>query len=338
MLNVTSDKGAIRIGPRFTVSFLRTLRIPDDRRTYPLPPGFGTFPLLKVEDYLDRVPSLWREQGGVFIPLYQREALWLGFRAASWKPNAVKIAVGGVNAISGELNGEGLHVGPQNYIVCPDQPWLDGIHAGHGSVRQFVAMPLGLGYTVEASVTGEETFGGIQVTVFEPKPGKFPDQPPANPDSGPTRFAKPRNGSVQMGLGAGGVMKQKIYSDPYNIDTWDQDNYGCIFIHIVNSLWFQEITGTEPPPAPIDAKTYTEWGLPWFDLYDEARKNLAPTERLTRVKTVSARDAERGEPTENDDSFEIPESQVKKLRPKDSAGKNRQPSLPDAAEQTRKRK
>jgi len=41
-----------------------------------------------------------------------------------------------------------------------------------------------------------------------------------------------------MGLGAGGSMKQKIYPDPYGIETWDQDNYGRIFIHIINSSEF----------------------------------------------------------------------------------------------------
>ena len=39
-------------------------------------------------------------------------------------------------------------------------------------------MPLGMGYTVEAQVTGEETFGGIQILVYEPRAGRFPDQPP----------------------------------------------------------------------------------------------------------------------------------------------------------------
>ena len=37
----------------------------------------------------------------------------------------------------------------QNYCVLPKQPWLDGINYGDGYIRQFVAMPLGKGYTVE---------------------------------------------------------------------------------------------------------------------------------------------------------------------------------------------
>lgn len=38
-------------GARLTVEFQRTLRIPDDGRTYPLPPGLGRFPLQHVDDF-----------------------------------------------------------------------------------------------------------------------------------------------------------------------------------------------------------------------------------------------------------------------------------------------
>ena len=46
------------------------------------PPASGPFPVGRVEDFADRVPESWREEGGVFLPMYQREALWLGFEAA----------------------------------------------------------------------------------------------------------------------------------------------------------------------------------------------------------------------------------------------------------------
>lgn len=337
MLNVTINKEIISIGERFGISFQRTLRIPDDERIYPLPPGLGRLPVLKVEDYLDRVPPKWREQGGAFIPMYQREALWLGFHAASWKPNAVKIAVGEINAISGEPYDEAFHSNPQNYVVCPDQPWLDGIHTGHGAVRQFVAMPLGFGYTVEASMTGSENVGGIQIKVFEPRSGKFPDNPPAQLDTGPIRTAMPKPSGIKiMGIGAGGVMKQKIYPDPYGIEVWDSDNYGQVFIHIINSEDFFHITGSKPPPTPIDAKTYTKYGLPWFDLYDEAKGDVAPSELFTKLKTISARDTERGEAIQTDTSFEVLESQIKKLGNDDSRANDHQPGPPDSRENSSK--
>ncbi len=53
MLEVKVEHNAIQIGDRFSVSFQRTLRIPDDGKTYPLPPGLGEFPICKVDDYAD---------------------------------------------------------------------------------------------------------------------------------------------------------------------------------------------------------------------------------------------------------------------------------------------
>ena len=138
------------------MSFQRTLRIPDDDSIYPLPPGLGKFPIFRIEDFENRVPAQWKEHGGVFIPMYQREALWLNFDGAYWRPNAIKVAVGKIDAISGKRLHRRLNRTWQNYLVCPDQPWLDGINAGKGYIRQFVAMPLGMGYTVEGQLTGKE--------------------------------------------------------------------------------------------------------------------------------------------------------------------------------------
>jgi hypothetical protein len=312
MLPVDISEDKIRIGERFAVSLHRTLRVPDDGNTYPLPPGLGTFPLFRVDDYRDRLPPEISERGGVFVPMYQREALWLGFHGAPWKPNAVLVAAGGINVLSGEADSARLSGNPQNYLVCPDQPWLDGIHTAQGSVRQFVAMPLGLGYTVEASLTGAETRGGIRLTVFEPKPGRFPDSPPPRHDEGPVRMAGLGMGG-RMGLGAGGAIRQKIYPDAYGLDTWDATNSGEVLVHLVDSARFQEITGIAPPGTPIDAKTYTDHGLPWLDLYDETRGDIAPAEEFLKVKTVSARDAELGEATTGEDRFAVPESQIRKI-------------------------
>jgi hypothetical protein len=53
----------------------------------------------------------------------------------------------------------------QDYVVNPNQKWLDGIATTTGKVRQFFAMPTGSGYSVEAQVTGKEIIGGIQFEV-----------------------------------------------------------------------------------------------------------------------------------------------------------------------------
>ena len=323
MLEVTLKHDNLVFGEGFALNFQRTLRIPDDGKTYPLPPGLGKFPVCKVEDYKERVPETWAEHGGVFIPMYQREALWISFRPRYWKPNAVKVAVGKVNAVSGKLWDETLQPEENDYLVCPPQPWLDGINAGEGYIRQFVAMPLGMGYTVEAQVTGEEKFGGIQILVYEPKPGRFPDQPP--PEVARREFdgmlyaaapamARPAGGA-EMGLAAGGKMRQKIYPDPHGIDTWDPENHKRIYVHIVNSMMYREITGNEPPPTPVTAKTYAQYGLPWFDLYDDKLGNLSAPDALKKVKTVKEKDEEKGFTSQQDDEpVEVPEDKVIKYK------------------------
>jgi hypothetical protein len=89
MLEITVKNNAIDFGKHFSLNFQRTLRIPDDGKTYPLPPGLDEFPVCKVDDYISRVPETWKEHGGVFIPMYQREALWINFRGVYLRPNAV---------------------------------------------------------------------------------------------------------------------------------------------------------------------------------------------------------------------------------------------------------
>lgn len=323
MLSVSVDGDRIRFGERFSLSFQRTLRIPDDGKIYPLPPGLGNFPVRWVEDYATRAPAAWREWGGVFIPMYQREALWLAFDGAYWKPNAVKIGVGRINAVSGEAWDAALHAAPQDYLVCPPQPWLDGINAGEDTIRQFVAMPLGGGYTVEAQLSGKEEYGGIQVLVYEPKAGRFPDapspepvrdyQPPFGPEADFISEAAPARA---MGLGAGGRMEQKIYPDAYGVGTWALDNYGELFVHIVNSEQYQSITGEPAPPSPVSARTYTTCGLPWFELYDEQLDDVAPADKLVGVKSLAEQDREKGlGPSPEDEEFDVEPGQVKQIKP-----------------------
>ena len=58
----------------------------------------------------------------------------------------------------------------QDYMVVPQQKWLDGIATEEGRVRQFVSVPTTSGYSVEAQITGQSIMGGIQFEVTPQKP------------------------------------------------------------------------------------------------------------------------------------------------------------------------
>lgn len=122
-------RDSLLLGP-VRVTFQRTLRIPETG-LHPLPPGLGRFPLRRVEDYPDTAPAEWLARGGIMLPIYQREAMWLSFD--SDQPTALQVGVGKVCAVSGLPWIERLIGDPQNYVALPRQPWLDGINAGRGS-------------------------------------------------------------------------------------------------------------------------------------------------------------------------------------------------------------
>ncbi|KAI1112423.1 hypothetical protein F5Y14DRAFT_272517 [Nemania sp. NC0429] len=158
------------------IRFKRTIRVPDnaEQAAY-LPPGLGDFSLFKVGDYATNLPlPMATRRGGVFFPIYQREAMWIDFAAE--RPFMIKIYAGGVNVVSGK-HGAGTASTPrangQDYVVVPGQRWLDGFAVAPGVVRQFVAMPMGAGYSVEAQLTGEEVVGGLLFEITPSMPAKL---------------------------------------------------------------------------------------------------------------------------------------------------------------------
>jgi hypothetical protein len=125
------------------------------------------------------------------------------------------------------------------------------------------------------------------------------------------RAASPSLAGAEMGIAAGGRMEQQIYPDPHGTDTWNNDSYGRVYVHIVNSAMFEQITGRKPPATPVTAQTYAQHGYPWFDLYDEHLGDVELSETLANVKSVSEMDDEHGfGPQQDDSTVEIPNGQV----------------------------
>lgn len=53
------------------ISLQRTIRVPDNAKTYNLPPDMGEFPVYNVSDFASKLPASLVEKGGVFIPIYR---------------------------------------------------------------------------------------------------------------------------------------------------------------------------------------------------------------------------------------------------------------------------
>ena len=286
------------------IEFQRTLRIPDDDKDYPLPPGLGSFPLRHVDDFSQTISKSWIKHGGIVFPMYQSEAMWINFngrhdsRRGTAYPFAVKIAAGKINAITGEKWEDETNQTDQNYCVVPGQPWLDGYCVEKGVIRQFVAIPLGAGYTAEEQITGTSEFGGLQIQVFPMRREIFEKRFPLReeePELGIRFMMDDCAAPYGMGLAPGGRMKQEIKSDPYDQEDWDLGNTSRCFVHIENSMVWQSITGSQPPFPPPTAKSYSDAGLPWFDWYDENSAPLSGSMTLSNLKSVAKMGAEKGE-------------------------------------------
>lgn len=137
--------------------------------------------------------------------------MWIHFHTEEQKKFAIRLYVGGVNGLSGESSEGGmasilrrmnLENRRQDYLVLPEQLWLDGIATAPGVVSQFVATEMApqkersqesrnsraskqrdassspsphgdatSGASIEWQVTGRDEVGGLQLQIipaFEP--------------------------------------------------------------------------------------------------------------------------------------------------------------------------
>jgi hypothetical protein len=279
----------------FSIDFQRTLRIPDSDQTYPLPPGLGSFPLRHVEDHKDKLPAQTTSRGGVILPMWQAEAMWLYFsnRGPGWDldfPVAIKVAAGKINAVTGEAWRTGLHRDPQDYMVSPDQPWLDGFAIEKDVIRQFVAMPLGDGYAVEEQVSGEAEWGGLQISVAPLKADVWKAMR-AEWEQQKSRVFEDARACLEplasMGLAAGGRMHQDIEPDPFDLADWDFAAADRVFVTLVHAKDWKKITGEAAPNQPPTAKEYSQAGLPWFEHYGKGQSALPGSVKLAGVKSLA---------------------------------------------------
>ncbi|GKT91581.1 integral membrane protein [Colletotrichum tofieldiae] len=159
-----------------SITFQRTLRLPEDGKSHGTSAFLGSFPLFAAEEHASKLPPAMKSKGGIFFPMFQRESLAIAFsprnehvRAGYLEHDkdrfAIKVYAGSINCLSGRTASETDDDIRTDYIVSPGQARLDGYRSADGSIRQFVAMPLGWNYSAEHQITGHEFIGGIQLKI-----------------------------------------------------------------------------------------------------------------------------------------------------------------------------
>lgn len=98
-----------------------------------------------------------------------------------------------------------------------------------------------------------------------------------------------------MGLAAGGKMRQQVFEDnEFNVTDWDLEHGSRVFVHLVNSMVWQQITGQAPPQPPLTAAQYSAHGYPWYDYWDAEAKGLKGTKKTAGLKSVAQLEKEKG--------------------------------------------
>lgn len=255
---------------RCSIIFQRTLRVPEDSDSYPVPPGLGRFSLERIDDYRDGVPAAWAK-GGAFLPMYQSEALLVIF--VGWYPFAIKVTVDGVNAVTGKKLQDERCWRPQDYVVFPRRPWMEWFCVGNGRARQFVAMPL------------RKDRGGILEPVDGASAGdiKISAHPMRADSYGEYRARRSAFMSDGFGIeniwnssmpGKGIFHRRGDESRNFGHGSWELSAESGCSIYPVNSRDFTAITGHVPPGKPPTPGEYSEAGLPWYGEYGEDARGL----------------------------------------------------------------
>lgn len=213
--------------------------------------------------------------------------------------------------------------GEQDYLSVPDQRWLDGFCVSKGKIRQFVAMPMGEGYTAEEQITGEALHGGLQIIVYPLKPEFY--RPPTPLRGAVTNSVSPgffsasasaggvmrsmssgisgqsmnaaytaRSLVADMGMAPGGLMEQSIHEDKYGLEKFDQSTSEKCFVHLLNSQQYQRVTGRLPLHQPPSAADYTKAGLPWYSEGGTDSKALPGGKPLQKLDSVANLDNKMG--------------------------------------------
>ncbi|KAF7943373.1 hypothetical protein EAE96_011300 [Botrytis aclada] len=167
-------------GDFLDISFRHTLRVPESSNRLKVPPDFGPFPIYPIDDYKDKFDPSIPTKDGVFIPIYQREAMRIHFESDGLF--AVKVIIDGVNVVSGESHKESLSAdlrriallyenkSIQYYVVAgkSGQKWLDGIKIKEEKITQFVAAPVQsqvVAPSIKSSINATDGIRGIKFEI-----------------------------------------------------------------------------------------------------------------------------------------------------------------------------
>jgi hypothetical protein len=252
------------------VGLRTTVRVPDDGRVYPLSMLLDDLPLRARADMsVAGAPS--GAATGEFLTTFPSGcALALTFGEGpdpdgftpyqDEPPFAIKLGLRGVNVLTGLPLADGLQTDPQDYIVAPDEPWLNGYPLVDGMARQLVAGPA-------SGVIDPWTTADLELIVYPMRPKGVAARTRCRRRPLPGAHEAPgRRAAAAAGFALGGRIRERLFSDPYGIDSWDLQRGIRCRITFLDAVEWLSLTGTWPEHEQTSFNDYAESGWGWFEL------------------------------------------------------------------------
>lgn len=246
MLIVKLKTDRIFVGQHTSISFQRTEKVLDGTS-----PGvsWGVLPVQELPQHVRNELRIATPQDLFLIPVAEEEAVWLGFQSAETMPSAIKIGVGGNDAITGGEWNAKLSAEPQNYIVCPPQLSFETVCRKHDGQRQIT----GGASTLDRS---DWMANSISLAVYQSRQRYHVEQSERESN---IVYCEPDANE------AGGALPDRnlhIHRDPYGLDNWDTTRSGSFNVYMVDHQLYRRITKRDAPPAPSSDDVYQRNTLP----------------------------------------------------------------------------
>jgi hypothetical protein len=201
------------------------------------------------------------------MPMLEGEGTWLQF--SDNYPCAIKIGVGRINALNGKRWTDGLDSSECDYITAPPQPALDGFRTQDDVVCQFAVRRTGADPQEEQ--THAVGIGTFRIIVYPMKKERYERLQTGDAwTNGDTlrscNMVPSRSEPKSLSLAAGGRLWERLYSDPFGIDAWDQAAATRCLVSLVEVRSLNDASGFAVGhlPPPINPADYQEPDAPWF--------------------------------------------------------------------------
>ncbi len=257
--------------PRLTIKFQHPPRPPDDAKIYVFSARLEELPLCPASDFPDTLPASWLKQSNFLMSMKPNDPFSIRFTANY--PFAVKVAVGNLDAMTGEPSISGLQKEPRNYFVVSGESIANGI-----TERSFV-LPLNAGCVVNEQVFADQKIGRIDLKICPLRAESYFGEEVAHliPRTLREFFAwfvygpsiKARQAEMErkdqtwrsdpLTDESGAILLGRKFEDEFDpqlieeltdlreVADWDQTPSECCSIYVCNSSVWCQITGTIPP-------------------------------------------------------------------------------------------